>query len=253
MDPVIEIAARYTGRVMFPYDRQLADALRIAPQTITNVLEVMQQIDHTCDPTDGLKWFNWLYMTVTQAIKAKVDAGTFQDGAWLTELDVQFAALYFGALEGALTGGPCPDCWNAMFQLRNEVSVAKIQFALAGMNAHIDHDLPLAIVSTCKATNTVPQHGAAPYADYTAVNAILDAIVEPAKRTLNVTLAGDSLPAASHVEDMIADWGLADLREMAWNTAQILWSESSLSQEATMTVIDFSTKKINQLLLVPEL
>lgn len=253
MVAVIKVAARYTGRVMFPYDSQLAAAVQSQPQTIAEVLGLMQQIDHICDQADGLKWFNWLYMAVTQAVKAKVDAGAFQDGAWLTELDVQFAALYFGALRGALTGGSCPDCWNSMFQVRDEVNLAKIQFALAGMNAHIDHDLPLAIVSTCKATNTVPQHGATQYADYTAVNSILDAIVEPAKRTLNVTLLGDLLPAASHVEDMIADWGLADLREMAWNTGQILWSESSCSQEATMTVIDFSTKKINQLLLVPEL
>ena len=237
---------------MFPYDPQLAADVQNAPQTIDGVLTLMQTIDSTCQTTDGLKWFNWLYMTVTQAVKSKVDSGAFQDGAWLTELDVQFAALYFNALHAALTNAPCPACWNSMFQVRNQVKIARIQFALAGMNAHIDHDLPMAIVSTCKTTNTVPQHGTPQYNDYTAINPILDAIVEPAKQTLNVTLIGDCLPAVSHVEDMIAGWGLADFREKAWNTAQTLWSAPALAQTALLDVIDTLVEGMNTLLLVPE-
>jgi len=67
----------------------------------------------------------------------------------------------------------------------------------------------MAIVATCKATNTVPQHGTPQYADYTAVNPILDGIIEPAKKNLNVRLPGDPLPGVSHVEDAIAAWDLA--------------------------------------------
>jgi hypothetical protein len=42
-----------------------------------------------------------------------------------------------------------------MFSVRDNLQIAKIQFALAGTNAHINHDLCLAIDATCKATNTV--------------------------------------------------------------------------------------------------
>ena len=237
---------------MFPYDPQLAADVLNPPPTIDGVLTLMQSIDSTCQVTDGLKWFNWLYMTVTQAVKNKVDAGAFQDGAWLTDLDVQFAALYFHALHAALTGAPCPACWNSMFQVRNQVKIARIQFALAGMNAHIIHDLPMAIVSTCKTTNVVPQHGTPQYTDYTAINAVLDGIIEPAKQTLNVTLVGDCLPDVSHVEDMIAGWGLADFREKAWNTAQTLWGAPASAQTAIIDVIDTLVKGMNTLLLVPE-
>ena len=62
---------------------------------------------------DGLKWFNWLYMTVTEAIENKVAGGGFNDPAWLSELDVLFARLYFEAIAGDLSGGPCPDCWQS--------------------------------------------------------------------------------------------------------------------------------------------
>jgi hypothetical protein len=237
---------------MFPYDPQLAAAAANPPQSIAGVLTLIQTIDRTCQTLDGLKWFNWLYMSVTQAVKASVDAGAFQDGAWLTELDVQFAALYFNALHAGLTGGECPACWESMLKVRNQVKIARIQFALAGMNAHINHDLPMAIVSTCRATNTVPRHGTQQYADYTAVNPILDGIIEPAKQALNVTLAGDGIPATSHVEDMIAAWGLAHFREQAWNTAQSLWPEPAFAQSAWMDIIDKGVEAMNTLLLIPE-
>jgi hypothetical protein len=235
---------------MFPYDPQIAAAVQNSPQSISGVLSLMQTIDCTCQPSDGLKWFNWLYMQVTQAVKDKVDAGGFQDGAWLTELDVQFAALYFSALYAELSGGQCPACWGSMFSKRSEARIARIQFALAGMNAHIDHDLPMAIVSTCRSANVVPQHGTPQYSDYTAINAVLNGIIEPAKKTLNVTLPGDSIPGASHVEDMIAAWDLAEFREQAWNTAQSLWAESAEAQKIRMNVIDTLVAGMNRLLLV---
>jgi hypothetical protein len=124
--------------------------------------------------------------------------------------------LYFDALAGTLSGGPCPKCWKTMFSVRDKVKIARIQFAMAGMNAHINHDLALAIVSTCQATNTVPQHGTAQYNDYTAVNATLDGLIDEAKQKLKVRLPGDPLPAVSHLEDLIATWDLATFREDAW-------------------------------------
>jgi hypothetical protein len=74
-----------------------------------------------------------------------------------------------------------------MFLRRDEAEIARIQFALAGMNAHINHDLPLAIVATCRHRNTVPQHGTPQYNDYTALNTTLDGLIDTAKKTLNVS------------------------------------------------------------------
>src|SRR5580704_11551873 len=99
---------------MFAYDPAMVAAVQTKPQTITGVLEVMQTIDATCIDADGLKWFNWLYLAVTQAIEAKVSQRGFNDPPWLAQLDVQFAQLYFKAVSGCLTGGACPACWNVM-------------------------------------------------------------------------------------------------------------------------------------------
>ena len=236
---------------MFPYDPAILAAVQTKPQNIGDVLRKMQTIDATCADEDGLKWFNWLYMTVTEAIENKVAGGGFNDPAWLSELDVLFAGLYFDAVAAKLSGGNCPDCWQAMLSVRNQVKIARIQFALAGMNAHINHDLPMAIISTCQAINTVPQHGTPQYNDYSSVNPTLDDLIDEAKQKLNVRLPGDPLPAISHLEDLIATWDLSTFREKAWDTAESLWGESADEINLRMGLRDAIVATLSAALLVP--
>jgi hypothetical protein len=236
---------------MFPYDAALATVTEAPPQSIPDVLATMQTIDNTCIDGDGLKWFNWLYFQVTQQVENRVAAGGFNDPKWLSALDVQFATLYFTALNENLSGGQSPGCWSAMFALRNQTDIARIQFALAGMNSHINHDLPLAIIATCQSTNTVPQHGTAQYNDYTSLNPTMDALIEEAKKNLNVRLLGDNLPAVTRIEDTIASWNLAAARESAWDTAQNLWQEAPIILATHMEIIDGLTTVISKALLVP--
>src|SRR5581483_8333521 len=119
---------------MFPYDSTILSTVRRTPQSVSDVLNMMQTIDATCIDTDGLKWFNWLYWQVTQAVKTRIDGAGFTDPTWLAQLDVVFAEFYFNALRTALTGSPAPGCWQAMFSVREDTRITRIQFALAGMN-----------------------------------------------------------------------------------------------------------------------
>ena len=213
----------YNTQAMFSYDATLAAAVQAPAQSIAGVLRTMQVIDGACIDGDGLKWFNWLYRQVTQAVEARVASGGFADAAWLAELDVQFARLYFGALASLLSGRRAPGCWQALFERRGQTAVARIQFALAGINAHINHDLPEAIAATCEATGTVPQSGSTQYLDYTALNSTLESLLDSARQTLHVRLLGDALPVVSHVEDTIAAWSVSAAREKAWHNAELLW------------------------------
>jgi hypothetical protein len=238
---------------MFPYDSQLAATAGASVASITEVLAVMQAIDATCIDGDGLKWFNWLYLQVTSAVESRVALGGFGDSAWLAELDVQFGRLYFAALNGFLSGAGCPACWRALFGVRNQPRIARIQFAMAGINAHINHDLPMAIVNTCLATATTPQHGSAQYNDFTALNSTLDGLIDAAKQTLHVRLLGDALPPVSHLEDLVAAWGTAAAREQAWTNSEILWHLQPLPALAAgfMDSLDGITSFAGKALLVP--
>ena len=140
-----------------------------------------------------------------------------------------------------------------MFAVRDDVQIARIQFALAGVNAHINHDLAQAIVTTCQAIPTGPHHVSPQYNDYTALNTTLDSIIEPAKQSLNVRLLGDALPAVSHLEDSIAAWGTAAAREQAWNHSENLWflRDAPAVVARYMDGLDRYTALVGNLLLVP--
>ena len=238
---------------MFPYDATLLGAVQAVPQAIRDVLQTLQTIDATCADGDGLKWFNWLYLQVTQAVEARVGTGGFADPAWLAQLDVQFARLYFFALKASLSGQTTSDCWQTLFISRNQNAIARIQFALAGINAHINHDLPEAIVATCQITGTSPDHDGPHYTDYTALNSTLDGLVESAKRTLNVRLPGDALPPVSHLADTIAAWNVGAARESAWQSAGHLWQLRPVPSLGSgfMDMLDGFTTVISKALLVP--
>jgi hypothetical protein len=239
--------------MMFPYDSGLLAAVTAPPQSVPEVLQTMQTIDTTCIDGDGLKWFNWLYLQVTQAVEARIASGGFTDPAWLAQLDVQFARLYFGALQSSLSGQPAAECWHVVFESRNQAAIARIQFALAGINAHINHDLPSAIVATCEATDTRPDHEGPHYSDYTALNSTLDSLVESAKQTLHVRLLGDALPPVSHLENTIAAWSVSAAREAAWQNAFTLWNLRLFSpaQASFLNALDGLTTVVGKTLLVP--
>jgi hypothetical protein len=238
---------------MFPYDPQLLAAVNTPPATMANVIAAMQSIDALCIDGDGLKWFNWLYLQVTESVRARVAAGGFIDPAWLAQLDVQFSGLYFGALRSALAGAPTPGCWRALFDRRNHTPIARIQFAIAGINAHINHDLPIAIVNTCKLTGIVPSHLSPHYTDYTGLNTTLDSLVNAAKAQLHVRLLGDSLPAVSHLENTLAAFSVSASREGAWGNAEILWALRTFPplRDRMLSNLDGLTTLAGKALLVP--
>ena len=137
---------------------------------------------------------------------------------------MEFAGLYFNALRAWITGIAVPAAWRALFSRRAEAPIARIQFAMAGINAHINRDLPLAIVSACEKRGIGPVHGGPRYLDYTELNSTLDGLIASARRELHVRLLGDALPPASHVEETVAAWGVAAAREAAWTNSEVLWT-----------------------------
>ena len=64
--------------------------------TIADVVAAMRAIDAALPANDGVKWFNYLYLRVTEAVQADVDG--WQDRPFLQRFDVVFAKLYFDAL-----------------------------------------------------------------------------------------------------------------------------------------------------------
>jgi hypothetical protein len=113
----------------------------------------MQRIDALLHADDGLRWFNRLYLMLTLEVDQHPPESGWHSPEWLLQLDVIFAELYFQAVQSYLNSTDVPSAWQALFEARDQPGIDRIQFALAGMNAHINHDLALALIATDQQLN----------------------------------------------------------------------------------------------------
>ena len=169
----------------------------------------------------------------------------------MTQLDVAFANLYFAAAGTAGTPAAAPLAWRPLIEQRAVAGIEPVQFALAGMNAHINHDLPIAMVSTCTALATAP--GAGPhFADYQKVDQLLDAAEQSVRQSLEsaAELAVDRHLAA--VASLVTSWTIASARDLAWNNALLLWAvrDDPITRELFLDTLATSTALASKMLLV---
>ena len=84
------------------------------------------------------------YRRTTIAVGRQVEQGRFEDPAWVDRWDVAFADLYMSALEAHLGGGHVSRPWRLAFSAAAELPVLRL--LLLGINAHINYDLPQALL-----------------------------------------------------------------------------------------------------------
>ena len=205
--------------------------------TIDEVIARMQSIDAALPASDGVACFNRMYLEVTSQVSRQVQKGFFGDPAFVSHLDVVFANLYFCAVD-ALSGPPCglPVAWLPLLAARSTPGIEPIQFALAGMNAHINHDLPLAVVTTCTDLSTAPNDGCH-HDDYQKIDALLDASEQSVRESFepqDVVVVDQHMAAVANV---IGNWSINAARDVAWDNAMALWDVRD-HQVATQLLTD---------------
>lgn len=202
----------------------MAAALVVGPaDSIRGVIERMRAIDTHLPEDDGVAYFNRMYLRVTEDVGHAVDRHAFEAKAFLDQLDVRFANLFFAAFDADARGETGPSAWAPLFSCRIKPATHPIQFAFAGMNAHINHDLGIAVVETCQQLGVVPDDGTPEHHDFVATNAILDARIPAIKQWFAGSLVNRVDVAAGKIDDAFERWGIAVLRDSAWDVGKLLW------------------------------
>jgi Family of unknown function (DUF5995) len=112
------------------------------------VARMTAQLDELARADDARAAFHATYLRTTQAVAAALRAGAFHDGDWVERWDVAFAGLYLDALEAAQRGEPVPRPWSVAFAAAaGDRSLPALRHVLLGMNAHINYDLPQALLA----------------------------------------------------------------------------------------------------------
>jgi hypothetical protein len=190
--------------------------------SVGEAIQRMEAIQGHLGAADGLRWFNLMYLAVTRAFQQRLGTGFFRDEAFMARLDVVFANAYLDATRSRVLDPPAtPRAWRAVFERRDDHRVVPLQFAFGGMNAHINFDLPRALVETCRALGTAPDVGSH-RRDFDRVNEIL-AQVEPAIRDELLKECPLDDRQLEHLEHVLANWSTIRAREAAWNQGELLW------------------------------
>ena len=199
--------------------------LATRPVRIADVVGAFERLERALPPADGVGAFTHLYLEVTREVERALRPGTFEDARFIRWLDVVFADLFLEAMRAAfLLRGSTPRAWAPLVEGRGRPGIARIQFALAGMNAHINRDLPVALVETWRTLGLEPDRDGPQYRDYTRVNELLEIAEGRVKAQFATGPLGALDRTLGPADDRLAMWKVARAREAAWTSAETLWA-----------------------------
>ncbi|AZQ33405.1 hypothetical protein EJ357_08030 [Streptomyces cyaneochromogenes] len=183
------------------------------------VISRMRALDAGLPDRDGVAVFNRVYLTVTETVDRHIDGGRFPDARAAITLDVRFAERYLAAVEAAEEERRPPACWRPLFQMRRHPGVRPLQFALAGINAHIGHDLALAVVDACRSLGCEPSDLEDEF------DRVGDLLVSLEERIREDLMPGpDLLQIADPLTHLLGSWSLERARDATWSAARALWA-----------------------------
>lgn len=198
--------------------------------------------------------FATLYGLVSTTMRARVDAGAFEDNAWVRRYAIAFANLYRQAVEADAAGqtSKVPKAWRLCFDLASSGKGLVLTDMLLGVNAHVNHDLPYALNGISIGPDRQKR-----YRDHCAVNAVLGGVTEQATQRMAALyapgLAGLDV-AARNVDGMLSAFSLEVARESAWESAVSLANaRATFERDRVMTLIGIRAAAVARLLRAPSL
>jgi len=203
--------------------------------SIDNAITALGSLEQTFRAQhDRRAIFATAYLAITRAIKQSVADGLFHDNAWVTRYALCFANLYRAALLAYERGDTAalPKAWRIAFATSKNHGALAIQDLVLGINAHINHDLALALIEV-----TIDPQRPTRYADHCTVNDVLRAATDPMQQRIGQLYAPIlSLldQACDHLDEDIACFSVEKAREAAWLAAVALANARDDTERAAL-------------------
>ncbi|MEM6263300.1 MAG: DUF5995 family protein [Bacteroidota bacterium] len=191
--------------------------------TAKNIDEVLAHLDEIVEWATRTKnrqgYFAILYREVTREVKKGIQAGRFEDGPRMEQLDVVFANRYLEAWDQYHHKERCSASWRIAFNATRNANLLVLQQLLLGMNAHIHLDLGIAAARVCPG-ECLPELKD----DFYEINELLGEMINKVQKRL-----GRVSPAlrvfdwfSGNLDEKLAEFGLERSRATAWKLAEDL-------------------------------
>ena len=96
---------------------------------------------------DERQHFHGAYLRSTRAVMEDAAAGRFADPGWAERWGLAFAQLYMDAFATWERGDDPSGPWRVAFEASRDPDIPPLRHALLGINAHINYDLPQALLA----------------------------------------------------------------------------------------------------------
>ncbi len=218
----------------------------------TDIDDVLVKLTHIIhdqrDRSSPLAFFPAVYRATTARVRAGIHRGTFADGARMGRLVTTFANRYLAALTAS--GDPSsPRSWQVAFDAASRQHLMILQHVLLGMNAHINFDLPLAVVETANGGSVDALE-----ADFLAINAILAEVLDPVQEVIGrFSPLLDILDRLGGEKDeRLVTFSISTARDEAWHEATRLAVESPARRERSMLSLDRRVALLSEHIIAPD-
>jgi hypothetical protein len=165
------------------------------PAAIAEVLRILTDLQEIFESRSSragaaAAGFNHLYIGTTTLVEQRLAAGGFAAPAFICALDVQFALRYLAAVRGmAVDARSVPRSWQLVLDPREDASL--MARMAAGVNAHVNFDLPFALLAALRGARVFPagprqfldlddDQPSPEFRDYDEVNQIFHALLPEA-------------------------------------------------------------------------
>lgn len=200
-------------------------------RTVSDVVAAMGERLEQLDSSTGQgrpaqRDFLATYRRTTLAVGRAVEEARFEDPEWVERWDVVFADLYLEALDADLTGaGTVSRPWRLAFDVPAELPA--LRNVLVGINAHINYDLPQALLAVIDDAEFQDPHLLARRRrDHERIDAVLAARVAAEDSELA------SLSGRTVVDRFLAPANRAASRRFLREARQKVWHNTAELQSA---------------------
>lgn len=204
-------------------------------------------IEHAASRNSNLAYFAFLYRRTTAEIKARAEAGVFQDFDRIQRFDIEFAKMYIEAYWDFQQGKPVSESAKVPFTTSKE-NLLILQHLVLGMNVHINLDLgnAAALIAPNDQIQSLE-------ADFNLVNQILqDLVGEMETRLSKVSFLMFLLRwAGGRTDDVIIGWSIKKAREKAWKFALKLAPLTGTPRESAWKEKDLQIAQLAQMVAHP--
>lgn len=241
------------ARTVPPLPETITGSLDAELSTVDEVATLLERLEAHCLPVrDHRGVFATAYLQITRAIRAEIEAGGFQDPRWATAYLVRFGDLYRRALLAYESGrlDEVPKSWRLAFDAACEGRGLVLQHLLLGINAHINHDLALALTEV-----GIDPERERKYSDHVRVNEVLDRATEQLKSQVSMMYAPlleriDWL--GGRLDDDLVRFSIPRARDHAWGFAVAIAGAKTQSERALLyRSLDEQAAVLAQLILAP--